>query len=120
MTSRSPDQTRRIAVVAFPDVQVLDVVGPLEVFAIASRLLELRGRVTAAYAVEIVATRAGALTTSSGIGLLAARPLDRVRGGLDTLLVAGGQGTQAAMEDGVLVASLRLPGQRPASVVRNS
>jgi transcriptional regulator GlxA family with amidase domain len=74
MKRRSPEETRRIAVVAFPDVQVLDVVGPLEVFAIASRVLELRGQLTP-YAVEVVATRAGALAASSGIGLVAARSL---------------------------------------------
>ena len=107
MTSRPPDETRRVAVVAFPDVQVLDVVGPLEVFAIAARLLELGGRTTPAYAVEIVATRAGVLATSSGLGLVAARSLKQVRGGLDTLLVAGGIGTQAAMQDQGLLAALR-------------
>jgi len=107
MTSRTPEATRRVAVVAYPDVQVLDVVGPLEVFAIASRLLELRGRATAAYAVEAVATQAGVLRTSSGLGLVAARALRQVRGDLDTLLVAGGMGTQAAMRDEVLLAALR-------------
>jgi transcriptional regulator GlxA family with amidase domain len=107
MTSRPADETRRIAVVAFPDVQVLDVVGPLEVFAIASRMLELRGRTTPAYEVEVVATRTGVLPVSSGIGLVAKRALERVRGGVDTLLVAGGTGTQAAMQDAALVAALR-------------
>jgi transcriptional regulator GlxA family with amidase domain len=107
MTSRLPDETRRIAVVAFPDVQVLDVVGPLEVFAIASRMLELRGRTTPAYEVEVVATRTGVLPVSSGIGLVAGRALEQVRGGVDTLLVAGGTGTQAAMQDVALVAALR-------------
>jgi transcriptional regulator GlxA family with amidase domain len=107
MTSRTPEATRRVAVVAYPDVQVLDVVGPLEVFAIASRLLELRGRATPAYAVEAVATQAGVLRTSSGLGLVAARALRQVRGDLDTLLIAGGMGTQAAMRDEVLLAALR-------------
>jgi transcriptional regulator GlxA family with amidase domain len=107
MTSRPPDETRRIAVAAFPDVQVLDVVGPLEVFAIASRLLELGGRATASYGVEVVATRAGVLATSSGVGLVASRSLRQVRGGLDTLLVAGGTGTPAATEDQALLAALR-------------
>ena len=32
--------TRRIVMVAFPDVQLLDVVGPLEVFSLAERELE--------------------------------------------------------------------------------
>ena len=107
MPSRAPDPIRRVVAVAFPDVQVLDVVGPLEVFAIASRILQLGGRVGPAYTVEVVATRAGTLTTSSGMGFVAARSLDQVRGGVDTLLVAGGTGTQPAMEDRALVAALR-------------
>jgi transcriptional regulator GlxA family with amidase domain len=107
MSNRTPEGTRRVAVVAFPEVQVLDVVGPLEAFAIASRLLELRGRTTPAYAVEMVATRAGVVRASSGLGLVAARALRQVRGELDTLLVAGGIGTPAAMRDEVLVAALR-------------
>ena len=107
MSNRTPDGTRRVAVVAFPDVQVLDAVGPLEAFAIASRLLELRGRATPAYAVEMVATGAGVVRASSGLGLVAARALRQVRGELDTLLVAGGIGTPAAMRDEVLVAALR-------------
>jgi transcriptional regulator GlxA family with amidase domain len=107
MSNRTPEGTRRVAVVAFPDVQVLDVVGPLEAFAIASRLLELRGRTTPAYAVETVATRAGVVRASSGLGLVAARALRQVRGELDTLLVAGGIGTPAAMRDEALVAALR-------------
>jgi transcriptional regulator GlxA family with amidase domain len=85
---------------------VLDVTGPLEVFASAARLLELRGSTTAAYSVEVLATRAGVLPTSS-VGLVAARALAGVRGDVDTLLVAGGMGTAAAMEDSALLASLR-------------
>ena len=78
MSNRTPDGTRRVAGVAFPDVQVLDAGGPREAFAIASRLLELRGRATPAYAVEAVATQAGVLRTSSGLGLVAARALRRL------------------------------------------
>jgi transcriptional regulator GlxA family with amidase domain len=107
MSNRTPEGTRRVAVVAFPDVQVLDVVGPLEAFAIASRLLELHGRTTPAYAVEMVATQAGVVRASSGLGLVAARALRQVRGELDTLLVAGGVGTPAALRDETLVAALR-------------
>ena len=46
---------RHIVFVAFPDVQVLDVTGPLEVFGRAARLLVERGlRRDLAYSVEIV------------------------------------------------------------------
>ena len=100
--------TRRIAVVAFPGVQILDVTGPLEVFATAARFARAwhpAGR--RAYAVEVLAREAGPLRTQSGIGLVADRGFRAVRGGIDTLLVAGGAGTSTAMADGALLAWLR-------------
>lgn len=89
---------------AYPDVQMLDVVGPLEVFACASRFLPPTAR---GYAVEVLAERAGQIRTSSGLTLGAARSWLQVRGGLDTLLVAGGAGTVAAMGNRSLLDWLR-------------
>jgi transcriptional regulator GlxA family with amidase domain len=101
--------TRRVVVVAFPGAQVLDVIGPLEVFASAGFCLAARGRGAGsdAYAVEIVAAKAGPLRTQSGIRLVADRSFAAVRGGIDTLLVAGGRGTPQAMADHALLAWLR-------------
>ncbi|HVN84128.1 MAG TPA: GlxA family transcriptional regulator [Candidatus Binatia bacterium] len=99
--------TRHIALVAYPDAQILDVIGPLEVFSSAARWLGERGRTTPAYTVEVLATRSGPLRMSSGIELVAARATASVRRGIDTLLVAGGLGTQAAMQDRALLAWLR-------------
>lgn len=83
---------------AYPDVQILDVTGPLEVFARAGRWLEeKRGARPAPYAVEIVAKRGGMLRCSSGLRLGVDRTLGAVRGPIDTLLVAGGIGSFAAM-----------------------
>jgi len=49
--------THSVVMVAFPDVQILDVTGPLEVFGCASRLLaERRNAPHPAYRVEIVAS----------------------------------------------------------------
>jgi transcriptional regulator GlxA family with amidase domain len=94
--------------VAFPDVQILDVTGPLEVFGCASRMLaERRSAPHPAYGVEIVASRAGALTCSSGMRIVAERALRAVSGGIDTLLVAGGIGTAAAVRDAGLVRWVR-------------
>lgn len=99
---------RQIAVVAFPDVQVLDVTGPLEVFGRTARLLVDQGRRRdLAYSVEIVAPTAGPITTSSGIRIVADRRLRDVRGGIDTLLVAGGRGARPAAESPALLSWLR-------------
>ena len=104
---RSPAAAPRIAVVAYPDVQILDVTGPLEVFATASRLRGRGGLSDPRYEVEILSSRAGPLATSSGLQLVAERALGDVRGGIDTLLVAGGLGTPTAMADTKLLAWLR-------------
>ena len=103
--SRAP---RHVAIVAFPDAQVLDVTGPLEVFSQATRRLAAGGhRESPAYTTEILARRAGAIETSSGVRLIADRTLGAARGGIDTLLVAGGRGVARAIRDDLLVAWLR-------------
>ena len=97
-----------VAMVAFADAQILDVVGPLEVFSRAARLLSDEGRRgPLPYRVEILAPRRGRIAMSSGIGLYANRAIGEVRGGIDTLFVAGGRGTEAASKDRSLIGWLR-------------
>jgi transcriptional regulator GlxA family with amidase domain len=99
---------RRVVMLAFPDAQIIDVTGPLEVFGRAARLLtEERGWRVPAYTVEIAAAKAGPLTTSSGIRLIAERSIAQVRGPIDTILVAGGRGTADALRDRALIDWLR-------------
>jgi len=98
----------RIAMAVYPGVQVLDVTGPLEVFANANRRLDQAGdRRAARYALEIAARAAGPVRTTSGIELVATRAFGDVRGALDTLLVAGGDGVADALRDRELVAFVR-------------
>ena len=108
--TRTPagSRTRRIVMVAFPDAQIIDITGPLEVFGRAARLLsDERGWRVPAYTVEIVATKAGPFATSSGIRLIADRSIAQVRGKVDTILVAGGRGTTDALRDRPLIEWLR-------------
>ncbi len=84
---------RRIAILVFPDVQVLDVTGPAEVFDTATSFAEAPG-----YEVEIVAAEAGPVRTSS-VSIVAERAFASLRGPLDTLLIAGGQGVAEAARD---------------------
>jgi transcriptional regulator GlxA family with amidase domain len=98
-TPRFTPRPRRIEVLAFPDVQLLDVAGPLQVFATANDLARMAGR-PALY--EAVTVADGALTLSSaGLGL-ATQPLPS-RSAVDTLIVAGGWGVHAACHDKKLV-----------------
>jgi len=63
MVARSSSQAvRTVAVLAFPGVQALDVVGPLEVFGRAARfLVDERGWKARPYRALVVAPRAGAV-----------------------------------------------------------
>jgi transcriptional regulator GlxA family with amidase domain len=98
---------RRVVLLAVPDAQVLDVTGPLEVFSTAGRELARRGRGEAPYRLELRAPRRGPLVTSSGLVLLPEGTLSELRGRVDTLVVAGGRGVQAALGDALLLRRLR-------------
>jgi len=104
---------RRVVIVVFDGVQSLDVTGPLEVFVGAARVRP------GTYDVTLTSRDAGSVVTSSGVGLGVPRRLAEVRGPIDTLLVAGGDGVDAALADRRLVAAItRAAGQarRIASV----
>jgi transcriptional regulator GlxA family with amidase domain len=97
----------RIVMVGFEDAQILDITGPLEVFARTSRWLREHARLaTDAYAVELVARESGVLRTSGGLQLVATRAYRDVRDA-QTLLVAGGIGYRAAAQDVALLEWLR-------------
>lgn len=97
--------TRTIVMAAFPGAEMIDVVGPLEVFSVASRILSYRaGRASTdagpapAYRVEIAAEAPGPLRMESGLEVVASRSLRSLRGPIDTLIVPGGAGVEVAMK----------------------
>ena len=102
---------RRVVIVAFPDVQSLDVTGPSEVFSQASR-----ASADPEYAVELVAPGTDAIRASSGLQLVPDRSLDSCRGAIDTLVVAGGAGIREAVRDERLSAWLRVAARRTRRV----
>jgi transcriptional regulator GlxA family with amidase domain len=105
-TPRSPpDAIRIVEVLAFPSVQLLDVTGPLQVFASANDLVTEAGG-TPPYAIRLVAKGGPGVTASAGLEL-ATGPLPPLGTAVDTLMVAGGQGVEAAVADPVLVDWLR-------------
>jgi transcriptional regulator GlxA family with amidase domain len=79
---------RDIAVLIFPDFQLLDAAGPITAFEAAGH-----GTAPPAYRLRVIARAAGPVASSSGVPLIAeaftADPLD-------TLIVAGGWGTREA------------------------
>ena len=96
-------RTHRVVMLAYPDAQVLDVTGPLEVFGRTSRWLrDHRAQRVPAYEIELTAPTAGPLTMSSGLKLIAERSYRDVER-IDTLLLAGGIGFQAVTRNSDLI-----------------
>jgi transcriptional regulator GlxA family with amidase domain len=86
---------RRIAFLLFPDFQLLDAAGPISAFGIAERY------VPGSYELKVVARAAGAVPSTAGASLNASG-LPRAAS-VDTLLIAGGEGSRPACEDARLL-----------------
>ena len=97
----SPSPIRTIDVLAFPLVQLLDVTGPVQVFASANDIVADSGGVPP-YRVRIVAQGGGVVSASGGV-TLAVGPLTPVGEALHTLIVPGGEGVDAASANPFLV-----------------
>jgi len=88
--------TRAIGFLIFPEFQLLDAAGPLAAFEIAGRYAE------GAYALTVLAATTGAVRSSSGAVMVAAPLTDAPA--LDTLVIAGGEGTREASRDPAVLA----------------
>jgi transcriptional regulator GlxA family with amidase domain len=77
---------RTVAVLIFPQFQLLDAAGPITVFEAAGR-----DATPPAYRLRVMARAAGPVVSSCGVPLVAEPLID---GALDTLIVAGGWGTR--------------------------
>src|SRR3989440_5396928 len=94
LNNKEPAQTatRRIVFVAAPETEILDLVGPLQVFARASDMYcrENPGALPV-YSVEVVSISSGrSLTANCGLHFSADKTFREVSGKIDPLLVAGG------------------------------
>ena len=93
-----------MVVVGYDDVALLDVAGPVEVFDGARRGWG------ADYRVRVATVGGGPMAATAGLQLLT-EDLADIAGPVDTLLVVGGFGSQAAVDDVVLVGHIaRLAG----------
>jgi transcriptional regulator GlxA family with amidase domain len=90
-------------IVAFADVQSLDVTGPLEVFAGAQQLIQATGSNARGYEVTVASPDGEPLRTSSGLALIPDADLHHAPKPIDTLIVAGGQGSRRAACDEALI-----------------
>jgi transcriptional regulator GlxA family with amidase domain len=82
---------RRVAFLTFPQFQLLDAAGPIAAFEIAERYRP------GSYELRLIAQRAGIVASTSGVTMNAAS-LGRAAA-VDTLIIAGGEGTRPASRD---------------------
>jgi transcriptional regulator GlxA family with amidase domain len=101
---------RHVVVIAFPGVQPLDAIGPIEVFAGATRVAATLGR-TGGYRVTLASAGGQTVHSESGVGLVTA-PLPGPDEAIDTLVLAGGGGTRAARLDTALMSWIALTAPR--------
>jgi transcriptional regulator GlxA family with amidase domain len=96
------DAARRVVIVAYDDAQLIDIACPSSALSCASGF-----GAAPAYAIEVATAGGRPVRSSAGVRMLADRPLAGVTGPLDTLIVAGGVGHEAAAADGRLVGEVR-------------
>ena len=96
---------RRVVMIGYEDAQALDVVGPLEVISGANRC------VPGAYVTEIWAEEEGLFKTNGGLPLIASKSYKSVSlrdlESVDTLLVAGGEGSRQQLGNPELLSFLQ-------------
>jgi transcriptional regulator GlxA family with amidase domain len=112
-----PTRSRRVEVLAFPDVQMLDVAGPIQVFTAANeRTTSPRGHLP--YETRVIAPEGAEIRSTSGL-TFATEALPDPSEPVDTLIVAGGGGVMRAAEDASLIGWLKVragAARRTASV----
>jgi transcriptional regulator GlxA family with amidase domain len=95
---------RTIAILIFPDFQLLDAAGPIAAFDTASR-----DSTPPCYRLRVIAKTAGPVTSSSGVQLIAESLCHEP---LDTLIVSGGWGSRDAAGCPETLAFIRAAGAR--------
>ena len=95
--------SRRVGILIFPDVEVLDFCGPFEVFS-TTRLDEDRRRDDPSpYDVVLIAEHPGVVVATGGLKVVPDRSLDDPAE-LDVLVIPGGWGTRREMHNDRLLA----------------
>jgi transcriptional regulator GlxA family with amidase domain len=93
---------RRVVVVGYADVELLDVACVTTTLAMANR----QGA-DPAYVVQVASAGGRDMACDAGVRLQVQEVLERVRGPLDTLIVSGGVGHDTAAADAILVGHVR-------------
>ncbi|MCO5129182.1 MAG: GlxA family transcriptional regulator [Xanthobacteraceae bacterium] len=97
-----------IAVLVFPDFQLLDAAGPISVFEVAGRIARVP------IPIKVVSATPGEVRSSSGVALTARS--FKAAAGARTLLIAGGTGVDAAIESRPALSFIRAAARRGCRV----
>ncbi len=102
-------ESRRIVFVAAPGTEIIDLVGPLQVFA---RAAEMFGKQNPGsppiYSVEVITTSSHrSFVANCGLRITAHKTFREVRGKIDTLLIAGGSAIEQDEINGDVVRWLK-------------
>jgi transcriptional regulator GlxA family with amidase domain len=93
---------RKVGVLVFPEVEVLDFCGPFEVFSVARLVEDRRRQDPSPYEVVLVAEQPGVIVTTGGLKVVADHTFDDCSP-LNVLVVPGGWGTRREMMNDRLI-----------------
>ena len=97
---------KRVGIVVFPDVEVLDFCGPFEVFSVTRLNEQARRDEPSPFEVLLVAEQAGTTVTTGGMKVTPDHTLETCPP-LDILVVPGGWGTRAEIKNPRLLAWIK-------------
>ena len=97
---------KRVGILIFPDVEVLDFCGPFEVFSVTRLSEELRRQEPSPFEVLLVAEQPGPVVTTGGMQVVPHHTLASCPP-LDILVVPGGWGTRAELKNARLLAWIK-------------
>ena len=107
-----PFQAKAIGLLAYDDMQALDLAGPLDVFGAANAL----ATGTPPYNLHVIGVRTGSVRAENGLAILPACSIEDAPP-LDTLLIPGGIGSRLGEADPPLLDWLRRQGKTARRVV---
>jgi len=107
-TSVSDQNPRLVMFVVYPDIVLLDLVGPLQVFSHAVD----PGTDAVGYACAVVSLTGGMVVTNTVVSIPSEPMTDYLDQNIHTLVIVGGDGANTAMLDKALIAGIRQLSER--------
>lgn len=93
---------RKVGIVIFPGVEILDATGPMEVFAFANISLKQAGHTESGYQIDVLAEKSGPLEASCGLQIIATKAYSEISDDIDTLIIAGATVVDCVLNDPLL------------------